>query len=77
MTCPHCGHGYVKNIDSRKSPNNTRRRRYECHQCKRRWSTTEAIGDAPVMAVAVALSQIGQLRTALDRLERALKGLGE
>jgi transcriptional regulator NrdR family protein len=77
MTCPHCGHGYTTVADSRKGANNTRRRRYECHQCHGRWSTTEAIGDAPVMAVAVALSQIGQLRAALDRLERALKGMGE
>jgi transcriptional regulator NrdR family protein len=77
MTCPHCGHDYTRAIDSRKAADNTRRRRYECHQCKRRWSTTEAMGDAPTLAVSVALAQIGQLRAALDRLEKALKGLGE
>jgi transcriptional regulator NrdR family protein len=77
MICPHCGHGYTTVADSRKAAGNTRKRRYKCHQCRGRWMTTEAIGDASVMALAVALSQIGQLRAALDRLEKALRGLGE
>ena len=43
MRCPYCGHSVTSVIDSRLSPeSNTIRRRRECENCKRRFSTQES-----------------------------------
>ena len=42
MLCPYCGHSVTSVIDSRlSSDSNTIRRRRECENCKRRFSTLE------------------------------------
>ena len=40
MNCPSCNHDKNATLESRKSPNITRRRR-ECLECGHRWTTSE------------------------------------
>ena len=40
MTCPHCAHDKSRQIDTRRTAR-SRRRRYECRKCKRRFTTYE------------------------------------
>lgn len=47
MKCPTCGSYQVTVIDSRQITDEKRRRRYECYDCKDRFTTYEvSVGDA-------------------------------
>ncbi len=50
MRCPYCGYVDTKVTDSRESEDGIRRRR-ECLDCKRRFTTYERVQLAPVMIV--------------------------
>src|ERR671915_14565 len=50
MKCPHCGYAETKVTDSRESDDGIRRRR-ECLQCERRFTTYERVQAAPLMVV--------------------------
>lgn len=79
MKCPHCGHAYHKVVDTRASGDVIRRQR-ECHQCKRRWNTTESrelisLSDARNAAmrgrgeIARAIMQLKVVDKALEELQ--------
>ena len=51
MHCPFCRHGDTKVIDSRGTQEESIRRRRECLQCKRRFTTYERIEEAPLRVV--------------------------
>jgi transcriptional repressor NrdR len=52
MRCPFCGHEESKVIDSRESKNGlTIRRRRECLECEKRFTTYEKIEEIPYMIV--------------------------
>ncbi len=52
MLCPFCGHVADKVVDSRESkPGDAIRRRRECLQCERRFTTYERIDEIPYMVV--------------------------
>ena len=50
MRCPFCGHPDTKVTDSREADDGIRRRR-ECLQCERRFTTYERVQAAPLMVV--------------------------
>src|SRR5438105_8562260 len=50
MRCPFCGHSDTKVTDSRESDDGIRRRR-ECLECTRRFTTYERVQAAPLMVV--------------------------
>ncbi len=52
MKCPSCGHKETKVIDSRLSGDgNAIRRRRECLECKKRYTTYEYVEQVPLMVV--------------------------
>ncbi len=54
MKCPHCGYTDGKGskvIDSRPTDSGSIRRRRECAQCKRRFTTYEVVDSVPVLVV--------------------------
>ena len=52
MKCPFCGYAESKVIDSRPTDENERiRRRRECMQCGKRFTTYEIIEDVPISVV--------------------------
>ncbi len=51
MMCPFCRHGETKVIDSRASQQFVIRRRRECLNCERRFTTYEKIEESPVKVV--------------------------
>lgn len=52
MKCPFCGAENIKVIDSRPSEeNNAIRRRRQCEQCDRRFTTYETIENAPLIVI--------------------------
>ena len=52
MKCPYCGYQDTIVIDSRPSDDNSRiRRRRECVECKKRFTTYETIETAPLMVI--------------------------
>ncbi|MDZ7638194.1 MAG: transcriptional regulator NrdR [Bryobacterales bacterium] len=70
MMCPFCGHNGDKVIDSRESKEgNVTRRRRECLECARRFTTYERIDEIPFMVV----KKDGR-REAFDR-QKVLNGL--
>lgn len=50
MRCPYCKHGSDKVVDSRSSGESIRRRR-ECMECKRRFTTYEYIEIVPLTVI--------------------------
>src|SRR5689334_13742961 len=50
MKCPYCGHPDTKVTDSREADDGIRRRR-ECLDCGRRFTTYERVHAAPIMVV--------------------------
>jgi transcriptional repressor NrdR len=50
MKCPYCGHTDTKVTDSRESDDGIRRRR-ECLDCGRRFTTYERVQTAPLMVI--------------------------
>ena len=70
MKCPFCGYIESKVIDSRPTDENTRiRRRRECLQCGKRFTTYELIESLPIIVVKKDKS-----REAFDR-DKLLNGL--
>ena len=52
MKCPFCGHHEDKVIDSRESSDGVSiRRRRECLQCKRRYTTYERAEQTPILVI--------------------------
>ena len=52
MKCPYCGYSESKVIESRPTDEGERiRRRRECEECKRRFTTYEKIEMLPVLVV--------------------------
>ena len=52
MKCPHCGYQESKVVDSRHSEDGTSiRRRRECLNCQRRFTTYETVESLPVIVV--------------------------
>ena len=52
MKCPYCGHTQDKVIDSRESKEaDSIRRRRECEQCSKRFTTYERLDEIPYMVV--------------------------
>ena len=52
MRCPHCGNDESKVIDSRPTEDNTAiRRRRECLNCEKRFTTYEKIESIPLIVV--------------------------
>lgn len=49
MKCPFCGSEDLRTLETRDSPNNVVRRRKECLNCKRRFTTYEYIETIEVM----------------------------
>jgi transcriptional repressor NrdR len=70
MRCPFCGFEESKVIDSRPTDENERiRRRRECLQCSKRFTTYETIEDVPIIVVKKDKS-----REVFDR-NKILKGM--
>ena len=70
MKCPFCGYDESKVIDSRPTDENERiRRRRECIQCGKRFTTYEIIEDVPIIVVKKDKS-----REVFDR-NKILKGM--
>ena len=70
MKCPFCGYAESKVIDSRPTDENERiRRRRECMQCGKRFTTYEIIEDVPIIVVKKDKS-----REVFDR-NKILKGM--
>ena len=70
MKCPFCGYTESKVIDSRPTDENERiRRRRECIQCSKRFTTYETIEDGPVIVIKKDRS-----REVFDR-NKILKGM--
>lgn len=52
MKCPYCGHNEEKVIDSREAADGAAvRRRRECDQCHRRFTTYERLEETPLLVV--------------------------
>ncbi|MBE6573709.1 MAG: transcriptional repressor NrdR [Ruminococcaceae bacterium] len=51
MKCPNCGHTKSNVIDSRPTENSSIRRRRECENCGKRFTTYEIIDTVPVFIV--------------------------
>lgn len=70
MKCPFCGYTESKVIDSRPTDENERiRRRRECIQCSKRFTTYEIIEDVPIIVIKKDKS-----REVFDR-NKVLKGM--
>lgn len=70
MKCPFCGFEESKVIDSRPTDENERiRRRRECLQCSKRFTTYEIIEDVPIIVIKKDKS-----REVFDR-NKILKGM--
>lgn len=70
MKCPFCGFEESKVIDSRPTDENERiRRRRECLQCNKRFTTYEVIEDVPIIVIKKDKS-----REVFDR-NKILKGM--
>ncbi|WP_035290776.1 transcriptional regulator NrdR [Clostridium sp. KNHs214] len=52
MKCPYCGYEESKVVDSRSTDDNTAiRRRRECLNCSKRYTTYEKIEDIPILVI--------------------------
>ena len=52
MKCPFCGFDESKVVDSRSTDDNTTiRRRRECANCSKRYTTYEKIEDIPILVI--------------------------
>jgi transcriptional repressor NrdR len=49
MKCPYCGSADLKTLETRDSPDNTIRRRKECAQCGKRFTTYEYVETIELM----------------------------
>ena len=51
MKCPYCGFQESKVVDSRPADENSIRRRRECLQCERRFTTYETVESLPMVVI--------------------------
>ncbi|MCR3759281.1 transcriptional regulator NrdR [Clostridium felsineum] len=52
MKCPFCGYGESKVVDSRSTEDNMAiRRRRECLECSKRYTTYEKVEDIPILVI--------------------------
>ncbi|MEM3697141.1 MAG: transcriptional regulator NrdR [Candidatus Bathyarchaeia archaeon] len=49
MKCPYCGSENIKTLETRDSPDNTVRRRKECSECGKRFTTYEYVETVELM----------------------------
>jgi transcriptional repressor NrdR len=49
MKCPYCGSENLKTLETRDSPDNTVRRRKECDDCRKRFTTYEYVETVELM----------------------------
>jgi transcriptional repressor NrdR len=49
MKCPYCGSGNLKTLETRDSPDNTVRRRKECGDCGKRFTSYEYVESVELM----------------------------
>jgi transcriptional repressor NrdR len=49
MKCPYCGSGNLKTLETRDSPDNTVRRRKECSDCGKRFTSYEYVESVELM----------------------------
>ena len=72
MKCPYCGEVDSKVIDSRPTEDGEKiRRRRECLNCKKRFTTYEIVETVPLMVEKRPVSYT-QLDAAVDRIEQQL-----
>ncbi|MCL2775865.1 MAG: transcriptional regulator NrdR [Oscillospiraceae bacterium] len=70
MKCPVCGYGESKVVDSRPADDNTSiRRRRECLECQKRFTTYEVIETIPIVVI-----KKDQSRESFDR-NKILRGI--
>ncbi len=70
MICPYCGSENLKTLETRDSDNNTVRRRKECAQCGKRFTTYEYIETVELMVK----KNDGRLeRFDINKIERGLQ----
>ncbi len=70
MICPYCGSENLKTLETRDSDNNTVRRRKECEQCGKRFTTYEYIETVELMVK----KNDGRLeRFDINKIERGLQ----
>ena len=69
MKCPYCGFQESKVVDSRPADDGSIRRRRECLQCERRFTTYETVESLPMVVIKTAGS-----RQSFDRSE-VLRGI--
>ena len=51
MKCPYCGFQEIKVVDSRPADDGSIRRRRECLQCERRFTTYETVESLPMVVI--------------------------
>ena len=51
MKCPYCGFSESKVVDSRPADEGSIRRRRECLQCERRFTTSETVESLPMVVI--------------------------
>ena len=74
MRCPSCGNIESKVVDSRPSEDGTAiRRRRECLDCGRRFTTYERLGDNPLTACAKRPISPEQIASLIDSIETELR----
>lgn len=66
MTCPFCGTGNYRCIDSRQHIT-FRRRRYECNDCGKRFSTTETIDGVTIQQALPKKLALSDLKRCYER----------
>lgn len=69
MKCPYCGFGDSKVVDSRATDEGSIRRRRECLQCGKRFTTYETVEQIPLMVIKSDGS-----REAFDK-QKVLRGM--
>ncbi len=70
MICPYCGSENLKTLETRDSDNNTVRRRKECAQCGKRFTTYEYIETVELM---VKKNDGRRERFDINKIERGLQ----
>lgn len=73
MKCPWCGSGSVKIIDSRMTTDDSRRRRYQCYDCKQRFTTYEYHQTRAEEFSEIAVRDDERLKT-LEKIMKLAKG---
>ena len=77
MKCPYCGYQESKVVDSRHSDDGLSiRRRRECLQCQKRFTTYETVESLPIVVIKRDSSRqlpLAELERATDEIEQAIQ----